>query len=127
MALVGGVRVSGLNEVVRSLQAIGLELTDLKDAFGKISAEAAHKASSFAPKKTGRLAGNIRGSKTKNRAIVTAGGARVPYAAAINYGWGAHHITPARFMQRADDAMRDKALDMLDDAINAAIKKKGLK
>lgn len=122
----GGVRITGLNEAIRALQAMGLELDDLKSAFSEISQEAAAKASSFAPKRTGALAGNVRGSKTKNRAIVTVGGARVPYAAAINYGWRAHNIEPQRFLQQTDEAMRDKAVDMLDRAIDEAIRRRGL-
>ena len=93
----GGVRITGLNEAIRALQAMGLELDDLKSAFSEISQEAAAKASLFAP-----------------------------YAAAINYGWRAHNIAPQRFLQQADEAMRDKAVDMLDRAIDEAIKRRGL-
>jgi hypothetical protein len=126
MALQGGVRVEGLNELTRNLQALGLELDDLKDAFGEIAAQGARLASSFAPRRTGRLAESVRGNRAKNKAVVAAGRARVPYAGAINYGWQARGIRPALFMQKADERMRPVALDELAQAIERKIRERGL-
>lgn len=122
----GGVRVEGLNQLVRDLQALGLDVDDLKGAFGPIAAEGARLASGFAPKRSGRLAGTIRGNKAKNKAVVTAGRARVKYAGAINYGWPRRGIRPARFMQRADEALQPRALTMLENEIDRIIHEKGL-
>jgi hypothetical protein len=126
VALSGGVRVEGLGKVVRDLQALGLEVDDLKDAFGGIAAEGARLASSFAPRRSGNLAGSIRGNRAKGKAVVAAGRARVPYAGAINYGWPKRGIHAAGFMQRADAVLAPKALHMLDQAVDDAITKKGL-
>jgi hypothetical protein len=126
MAVGGGVRVEGLNRLVRDLQALGLEVEDLKEAFGEIAAEAAHWASSFAPRRSGNLAASVRGNRAKNKAVVSAGRARVPYAGAVNYGWPARGIAPSSFMQRADEVMRPRALQALDDAIEQKIREKGL-
>jgi hypothetical protein len=126
MALQGGVRVEGLGRLTRDLEQLGLDVEDLKDAFGSIAAEGARLASSFAPQRTGRLRASIRGNRAKSKAVVTAGRARVPYAGAINYGWPAQGIAPALFMQKADDAMRPRALDELEQAITAAIRRRGL-
>lgn len=126
MAITGGVRIEGLNRIIRDLQQLGLEIDDLKEVFGKIAAEGARLASSFAPVRTGALAASIRGSRAKNKAVIMAGRARVPYAAPINYGWPRRNIRGAEFMQRADEAMRPRALEALETAIAQKIRERGL-
>lgn len=123
---VTGVRVTGLNETVRALQKLGVEVTDLKDVFSGIAAEGARLASSFAPRRTGNLAASVRGNKAKNKAVVIAGKAKVPYAGAINYGWRKRGISPAGFMQKADTALGDQAVKMLEDGIADVIRRNGL-
>lgn len=126
MALVGGVRVEGLNRLVRDLQALGLDVDDLKDVFSDIASEGARLASTFAPKRTGALAVSVRGNRSKNKAVVAAGRAKVPYAGAINYGWPRRGIQASLFMQRADEVMRVRAVEMLDDGIKHKINERGL-
>jgi len=121
-----GVQVEGLTRVVRDLQRLGLDVSDLKEAFGGIAKLGADLAAGFAPRRTGALAANIRGSRAKSRASVLAGGARVPYAGPINYGWQARGIPAVGFMQRADEALSPKAPDLLIKAINDAIVTRGL-
>ena len=121
-----GVQVEGLNRVVRDLQSLGLEIEDLKDAFGGIADEAARLASSFAPVRSGKLRASVRGNRAKNKALVSAGRARVPYAAPINYGWPRRNIQGAGFMQKADDRMRPRALALLEAAIEQSIRRRGL-
>lgn len=121
------VRVEGLNALVRDLEAAGVELEDLKDVFSDISGRGARFASSFAPKKTGRLARSVRGNRAKNKAVISAGSARaVPWAGPINYGWPARNIAASSFMQRADAAVQDYAIKRLDKGINQLIKRRGL-
>lgn len=122
----GSVQVTGLTQVVRALEQVGIEVDDLKDAFAKIAAEAAEKAADAAPKRTGRLAGDIRGNRAKSKAVVTAGRSSIPYAGPINYGWPTRNIKPALFMQEADRQMEPVALRMLEDEINSVIRRKGL-
>lgn len=126
MAISGGVRVEGLNQLTRNLLTLGLEIDDLKEAFGGIAAEAAQVAAGFAPKRTGRLAASVRGNRAKNKAVVMAGRASVVYAGPINYGWPARKIAASSFMQKADEVMAPKALQALEDAIDNKIKSKGL-
>lgn len=141
MAIEGGIRVEGLTQLARNLQALGLELDDIKDAFAAIADDGAKLAAGFAPNRSGALAGTIRGNRAKNKAVVSAGKKSIPYAGAQNYGWGnknaafktgkyasgikgsfaGHH-----FMQKADEAMKPRALQELEDAINAKIRAKGL-
>jgi hypothetical protein len=127
MAVTGGVRVEGLTTLVRDLERLGASVEDLKDAFAAIAAEGAEKAAAFAPKRTGRLAGSVRGNRAKNKAVITAGKASIAYAVVINYGSPKRHIAASQFMQRADDAMRPVALDRIETAISTAITKAGLR
>ena len=127
MARTAGFRVDGLSAVVRALQEVGVEVTDLKDAFSSIADEGARQAAQFAPKRTGRLAADIRGNRAKSKAVVTAGRVSVPYAGPINYGWAKHHIAANGFMQRADKAWQPYALKRLEQEINAQITKRGLR
>lgn len=121
-----GFRVEGLTKVVRNLQALGLDVDDLKDAFSAIAAEGAQIAAGFAPRRSGALAASIRGNRAKSKAVVAAGKARVPYAGAINYGWPKRGIKAQGFMQKADAAMRPRALSELERAVNQKIRERGL-
>lgn len=122
-----GFQVEGLSGAVRDLQRLGLEVDDLKDAFGAIAAEGAELASGFAPRgETGRLAADVRGNRAKSKAVITAGRSSIPYAGAINYGWPKRNIAPAAFMQKADEQLQPRALQMLEDDINHKIRQKGL-
>jgi len=125
-ARIEGFKVEGLTKVVRNLQSLGLEVDDLKDAFSDIAREGAEVASRFAPRRSGALAGSIRGNRAKSKAVIAAGKARVPYAGAINYGWPKRGIAAQGFMQKADAVMRPKALQELENAINRKIKERGL-
>ncbi len=122
----GGVQVRGLPKVVRGLQAIGLEVEDLKDAFGTSASEAAAVIADEAPKRTGRLASDVRGNRAKGKAVVRAGRASVPYAGPINYGWPARNIAPDLFMQRGEEKYTPTAVRRLEEEINAAIRRRGL-
>lgn len=119
-------RVTGLTAVVRDLIALGVDVDDLKDAFSEIARQGASVASAYAPRRTGRLAGDIRGNRAKSKAVITAGRVSVPYAGPINYGWAAHGIQASGFMQKADEALQPYALSRLEDDINAAIRRRGL-
>jgi hypothetical protein len=121
-----GVRVEGLNKTIKALQGFGVEVQDLKEVFSDIAAEGARLASSFAPKASGNLAKTVRGNKAKNKAVVIAGRARVPYAGAINYGWPRRHIKAHLFMQRADAALAPRAVEMLEAGLDKAVGKVGL-
>ena len=84
--MAAGLRISGLRETVRKLERLGVDVQDLKEAFGKISREVASEAQGLVRVKTGALQRTIRPARTKNKAVVRAGnGTSVPYAGVINY------------------------------------------
>jgi hypothetical protein len=96
-----GVRVEGARDLRRQLRAAGHDLGDLKAAHRAAADIVAADAARRAPKRTGRLAGNIRGSGTQTAAIVRVGGARVPYANPIHWGWPRRGIAANRFVTDA--------------------------
>lgn len=122
----GSVQIEGLNQKIKALQELGVELDDIKDVFAEIAKDGAEVASSFAPVKSGALQDTIRGNRAKNKAVITAGRARVAYAGAINYGWPARNIAPAMFLQKADEVMADRAPQMLEEGIARLIQEREL-
>ena len=121
-----GFKVTGLNQVVRALVAMGVDVGDLKHPFSRIATEGADRAAAHSPKRSGRLARDIRGNRAKSKAVVTAGRKSIPYAGPINYGWPARNITASGFMQKADEEMRPRAVQILEDDINSKIRKRGM-
>ncbi len=117
------VEVKGLNETVRSLKRLGVEVKDLKAAFRRIGNNVVQKAETLAPHKTGRLAASIKASNTQNKSIVKAGGARLPYAGVIHYGWPAHGIEPHPFLTEAVNETRNESIRLMEKELEDLIKK----
>lgn len=122
----GGVRIDGLNKVVRALQELGLELDDIKGAFSELAQQGARIAAHFVDSRSGRLASTVRGNRAKNKAVITAGRAKVKYAGVQNYGWPKKNIRAQQFMQQADEALKPIAVRELERAINKSIQRRGL-
>lgn len=122
-----GFQVTGLTAVVRALQSIGVEAEDLKGVFSEIADLGARYAAGYAPKLTGRLAGDVRGNRAKSKAVITAGRVSVPYAGPINYGWAARGIAASGFMQAADRALQPQSLRLLEQGLNDVISRTGLR
>lgn len=83
-----GFQVVGLREVVRDLEALGVEVADLKEAFTAIGQDVADEAVDRLRRenviRSGALAKSVKPSKAKNKAVVRAGSARAWYAAVVN-------------------------------------------
>ncbi|MBB3041155.1 hypothetical protein [Nocardioides soli] len=127
MARAAGFKVEGLNSVVRALQQLGADVEDLKDVFSEIAATGADIAADHIDSDTGRAASTVRGNRAKNKAVVAAGSASVPYLGVINYGWPERGIEAQEFMQSADDQLQPIAVQLLEDGINAKIKEKNFR
>jgi phage gpG-like protein len=119
-------KVDGLKELVRDLEAAGVQVVDLRLAFGGIAKEATSLAAGFAPRRSGKLARSLRGSSAKNYATVTAGGSRVPYAAPINYGWKKRNVVASGFMQKADAAIQPLVMRRLVTAVDKLLSERKL-
>lgn len=120
------VRIEGLTQLVRNLEALGVSMDDMKDAMAKIADFGAMEAQRAAPVKTGRLRSDIRGNRAKSKAVVAAGRASVPYAGPINYGWPKRGIAPRLFMQAADGPWQSYGLRVLEQELNRLIRQRGL-
>jgi hypothetical protein len=91
-------KVEGLDTFLKTLRRAGADMNDLKDANSAAAQTIASAASARAPRRSGALAGSVRGSRQARRVVVRAGGARVPYAGVIHYGWPRHNISPQPFL-----------------------------
>lgn len=98
------VEVDGGRRLRSTLRKAGSDLGELKAAHAAAAALVTAAAQARAPRRSGTLAGSVRGSGTKTAAIVRAGGARVPYAQPIHWGWPARHITANPFITEAAQA-----------------------
>lgn len=95
------IRVSGLNKVIRALKDVGVPAGEIAKA-GKESAEVvAAEARTLVPVRSGALRNSIRTGAQQRKVIVRAGGAKVPYANPIHWGWFRRGIKPNQFFGRA--------------------------
>lgn len=81
------VRVLGRARLMRTLRRAGAEMGDFKETNTALAATAAELVAAEAPKRSGRLAADVRGSKAKTKVSVLAGRKRILYAGPINWGW----------------------------------------
>jgi len=117
------IRVSGLNRTIRALKDIGVPASEIAAA-GKDAAElVAGEARTLVPVQTGKLKGSIRTATQQRKAIVRAGGARVPYANPIHWGWFKRGIKPNQFFSRAITPQIDKIYKSYFDSLQRLIDK----
>lgn len=116
-----GVQIEGLSRVVRNLERMGVEVADLRDAFGRIAEQVKPDYQAATPVRTGRLRGDYRASKAKGKANLYVGRASIPYAGPINYGWPARNIAPRNFIERGDATAAPKASRSLEEEISRLV------
>lgn len=131
-----GLKVTGLREAVRALERAGADVADLKAAFTKIGRVVVGRAERSVPGRTGALSASIRASRTKNKAVVRAGSARVPYAGINNYGanrlrtrsgsWVPGNYPASGFLTNAANRDQDEYLRILRGEIDRIIAKNQL-
>lgn len=86
------VKVEGARQFRATCKKAAIDLSSMKETHWKASALVWRVAVPRTPKRTGRLAASMRNAGTNTAAIVRAGGASVPYAAPIHWGWQKRHI-----------------------------------
>jgi len=91
-------KVEGLDNLIRTLNRAGIDLSDMKRANRSAGEIVARDAIGRAPRLTGKLVASVRPTQAVRRARVNAGGARVPYAGPIHWGWQARNIAPNPFI-----------------------------
>lgn len=83
----GFVRVVGLDETIKALQAIGTPTAALSKAGLESARIVVRQAKKLVPQQSGALATTIKPSRTKHGARVTAGSKQVVYGNPIHWGW----------------------------------------
>jgi hypothetical protein len=82
-----GIKVTGMKGSIKALRELGVPDKAIKEGGYQAGEIIASEARTLVPKRTGKLQRSIRTSKTLNKVEVKAGGARVPYANPIHWGW----------------------------------------
>jgi hypothetical protein len=107
------IRVEGLRELNRALRAVPPEYRkEQKEIHRKAAEPVAQAARPRAPHLTGRLEQSIRALGSQRAGTVAAGGARLPYAPPIHWGWPAHNIAPQPFLVDALAAKEETVVDI---------------
>jgi hypothetical protein len=105
-----GVKVTGLKELSKSCKAVSKDLNKELLKVGKDSAElVADTGRTLAPKRTGRLAGQVKPGSTASGAYVAVRG--LIYAPVIHFGWARHNISPNPFLYHALDQRRSDVVE----------------
>jgi HK97 gp10 family phage protein len=108
MADPAGIKVAGLKQAIKALQAIGVPAAEIKAAGSEAGELVAGQARALAPVRSGALRNSIRVSKSLNRVSVSAGNNKsVPYANPIHWGWFKRNIKPQPFFVKALGITRD--------------------
>lgn len=115
------ITIDGLDRMQRSMVRAAGRLDDLKVANAAAARIVAEAAALAAPRRTGRLAASIRGSRAVGSAVIRAGGARVPYAQPIHWGWAARHISANPFISRAAQATESQWTAYYQDAVQRVL------
>lgn len=118
------VRVEGLSKLSRELRKSGVDaqrMNDVMHAIGKAVISAAN-----VPVRTGRLKDSLRAGKGRTKAVVRMGGARVPYAGVIEYGWKARGITGSMAVNKARDGRKAQSQRMIRDGVDEILKNNNL-
>ena len=109
MADPAGIKVAGLKQAIKALQAIGVPTAEIKAAGSEAGELVAGQARALAPVKSGALRNSIRVSRALNRVSVSAGNnGSVPYANPIHWGWFKRNIKPQPFFVKALGITRDE-------------------
>jgi hypothetical protein len=120
------VYIKGLNETVRSMERLGVEAQDLRDAFGRITELAYGAAQRHVPRgRTGKLAGGIRKSRRKNAAVLYQGRRSpvyMPYAMFGAKTWP--RPVPYLYMARSD--VEGQVQPLIERELNTLISRLGL-
>lgn len=113
------VRVQGLARFKRTLRDFEDGVEDLKDANAAAAALVAAEAQARAPRRSGALAGSVRGNRAAGKAVVAAGKAKVPYAGPIHWGWPARGIPARPFITQAATATQQRWLSEYEANVQA--------
>jgi hypothetical protein len=118
------IRVEGLNKLTRDLKTLEGDVGDsVKRLNAELAEDVAQTARQKVPRRSGALAGSIRSSGQARTGVVRTGGARIPYAGPIHFGWAEHNIRPQPFLYDALDARADDIARRWADELEKLVRK----
>lgn len=126
-------RVVGLRKAVRALERYGAETQDLKDVFGRIGDMVLRAAKPVTPvgdgPDSGKILASLRAAKSKNKAVVRAGGARAKHAGVRHYGGqipSSHYATPTNYLSGPADDKATEAIREMETGLKRLADQLGL-
>jgi HK97 gp10 family phage protein len=125
------IKVTGLNQAVRALRAIGVPSAEIGKASQEAGEIVAGRARSLVPVRTGALRATIKPRKVARKVVVSAGNnTRVPYANPIHWGWNydkvnlkAKNIRPRPFFTNALRTTRQQVYKTFFDSMEELFRK----
>lgn len=121
------VTVKGIGRLNRALNKAGADAGNMRQLMHSIGMIAVRAAQARVPVLTGALRGNIRAGKGKTKAVVRAGGARVPYAGVIHYGTPDGAYQPTNFLLTAIQTKRGEILTRFNEGVSDILRDAELK
>lgn len=118
------VEITGLRSTLRDMQRMGAEAEELRGLMEQIGELVVSAARPLARRASGAMAGSIRAGRVKTRAVVRAGGARIPYAGVQHYGWARRNISPNPYLTQALVSRQSAVLAALDKGLADIINRK---
>ena len=129
----GSIRVTGLRETIKQLEALGASKQEIVDANVRAAETLKDAALPLVPTLSGRLKESLRVSKAKGFAQVLMGNAKVVYANPIHWGWYEDkewfiqkNIKPNKFLYRALNAKLGTIVERYNLDMQKLIDKYGL-
>lgn len=115
------VRVEGGRELRRRLRRVEGGLDRLKAAHRQVASTVLGAARPGTPHVTGTLASSGRSSGTNTLSVIRYGGARVPYAGPIHYGWPARNIQAQPWLLTAARASEPAWLSTYNESVRRLV------
>jgi len=142
--MAGEVQVEGLKELRKALKDVDPELQKgLRVELKKVAEIVAAAARERVPRRSGAAADSIRTGASGDKVLIVGGKAKVPYYAWLDFGtrnpvrgnarsvgpWAGSGAGPkrGRFIYAALDDKFDEVVQAVDDAVDEATKKAGLR
>lgn len=129
----GSIRVTGLRETIKQLEALGASKQEIVDANVRAAETLKEAALPLVPVRNGLLKSTLRVSKAKGYAQVLMGNSRVVYANPIHWGWYydkqtfiQKNIKPNKFLYRALGSRLDRIVEQYNKDMQHLINKYGL-
>ncbi|WP_024794198.1 hypothetical protein [Tomitella biformata] len=115
------VSVEGGRQLRASMRRAGVDVTQLKETHKEVAGVVTRAGQPSTPRRSGKLASSVRPGATQTAAIVRAGGARIPYANAIHWGYKKRNIAAQPWLSDAARKEEPRWFGMYTEEIEAIL------